>query len=363
MGHTRGGDDDKTERRVSIRAKRGPHGPVLVAITVVAAACGSEVVLPSSSGGGGGAGGTTTTVSSGGTGGTGGLNLGGFGTGAGPTSICDEIGGFETSFTVTVPVEGVPADAGQICAVSMGPVESNQAARVTLLKDPQDLHLASGEVVVDPALLPDVVGLPTIDVATSPDPQLSQMTVSNVQPTATGFSFDAAWPEPLVVGPFQEAMLILRTSFDLTCGPNQSQQVQALTHINLCIDEDDVAWISSGDECTICGIIAEMAPSPVVPDHDGDDIGLGEVIKLRVVTIARIGETMVFLAEHDAGENARYDWVVSAGELVEVAPDMVAWTPPAEGGPHLLQVAVHHDDGAAVASYSAVPVRDAGMVA
>jgi hypothetical protein len=283
--------------------------------------------------------------------------------GNGAEGPCDF--GTVLTFTVEVPPEGVPADPGQICSVVMGPVESNNAARVTLVKQPQGLHSAKGEVAVDPVLLADVVGLPSIEVVSSPYMQLTQMSVSNITPTPTGFSFDADWPAPLNIAAEFDAMMILRTTFDMTCSPTETRQVEAITHVNLCTDDanDDVVWVSSGDECTICGIIAEMAPSPIVPNKGGDEIALGKVIGLRLVIVARIGDSLLLLAENDGGPDLQYDWVASAGEVLEVSSDIVLWTPPAEGAPHLLQVAVHDDDAAAVASYTAVPVRDAGFVA
>lgn len=364
---TRGGILDRMSdpgpgRRLQILARMGPAGPVAVAVTLVGAAygasCGSDVVLsepspPSSNGagGGGGFGGVNTAASS----------AGGFFPAASSTGGALPCGGFPSStHTVTVPPEGVPATAGQICAVVMGPVESNRAARVTLSNDPNDLSLATGEVTVDAALLPSVVGLPTIEVVYGDVPALQQIAVSNVTPIATGFSFDAQWP-PLSfdIG----VMMIVRTTLDMTCGPNDTRQVQAHTHVNLCsINVNGSAWVSSGDECTICQIIAEMAPSPIVPDHSGDDVALGRVIRLRLVIVGRIGASLLLLAEHDGGPSLEYEWV-AAGEVCRVTPDIVLWTPPPEGGPHLLQVAVQSDDAAAVASYTNVPVRDAGFVA
>jgi hypothetical protein len=121
--------------------------------------------------------------------------------------------------------------------------------------------------------------------------------------------------------------------------------------------------VSSGDECTICGVIAEMAPSPIVPDRAPDELALGRVIRLGVVVVARIGAALVLLAEHDAGAGVAYTWVASAGDVRAIAPDIVLWTPPAEPGPHFVQVAVESEDAAAVASYTSVPVREAGLVA
>jgi hypothetical protein len=345
-------------RKLNIVARRGPGGPVAVAITVAtAAACGSNVVVD---------GGATSSASSAGgmsaassaTGASGTISVSvGATTSSGGAGPCPE--GLADTFVVEVPPEGVPADAGQICSVVMGPVESNQAARFTLVKDPQALHLAKGELTVDPSLLSDVVGLPTIEVVASPLAELQQMVATNVSPTSSGFSFDAEWP-PFQLEPSDATVMVLRATFDLACPPNQTQQVEAHTHVNLCDEPDDVAWVSSGDECTICGIIAEMAPSPIVPDRSSDAIALGQVIRLRLVIVARIGASLLLLAEHDGGADVDYEWQVSGGELVPVTRDIALWTPPLGG---VLQVAVTSEDGAAVASYCSVPVREAGLVA
>jgi hypothetical protein len=355
-------DERKRERKLAIVARRAQSGPVAVAVSLVTvAACGADVVVGDpvpSTGAGGRGGASTSTAFVGGNGGfmpVGGSPSTSTGGGMGP---CFQEGILE-QFIVTIPPEGVPAVAGQICSVTMGPVESNNAARVTLVKDPQTLNLATGEVTIAPALLQDVVGLPTIEVASSPLPELTQMMVSNVTPTSTGFSFNASWPS-LQVGPSSQTVMILRTTFDLSCGPSNVRQVQAHTHVNLCDGDSDATWVSSGDECIICGVIAEMAPSPIVPDKAVDEIGLGQVIRLRLVIVAQIGDSWVVLAEHDGGSDVEYEWQASAGELCKITPDVVLWTPPDNA---VLQVAVLGDDGAAVASYSNVPVREAGMVA
>lgn len=358
-------DEDGGGRELKIVIRRGVGGPAVVAVTLVASACGSNVsVGTTGTGGMGGVGGAPTT-SAGGMGGTPFVGGSGPGVGAGGEGPCGP-GELEETFTVEVPPEGTPAEAGQICGVTMGAVESNTAARVTLTKDPQALEMATGEVTIEPSLLADVVGLPSIEVLSSPLAELEQMSVTNVTPTATGFSFDASWPPPLTIEPSYESVMIIRTRFDLACPPNPpstTKQVEAITHVNLCGDDsDDLAWVSSGDECTICGIIAEMAPSPIVPDVGADDIGLGRVIQLRLVVVARVGRSLLVLAEHDGGEGLDYEWVPTDGELVPVASDLVLWTPP-EGADAVLQVAVQNDDAAAVASLTDVPVRAAGMVA
>jgi hypothetical protein len=196
----------------------------------------------------------------------------------------------------------------------------------------------------------------------SPSAQMMDMVASNVTLNATGFSFEANWPM-LQIGPDQSATRVVRPTFDLVCPPNQTRQVQAHTHVNLCDGADDYVWVSSGDECTICGVIAEMAPSPIVPDKAADEIGLGRVIRLRLVIIAKIGDSLLVLAEHDAGPDVEYEWSIQAGRIRTIAPDVALWTPPAQGGPHTLQVAVASEDGAAVASYNDLPIREAGLVA
>jgi hypothetical protein len=357
-----------SRRRVVVVARRGATGPVVVAVSLAtAAACGSEVVQDgptSTTTASAGGGGTTSLAGGNGPGGNGGfLTVGGGPPGSGGNvEPCAPPQTPET-FIVEIPPEGVPATVGDICVqMGMMPVEANTAARITLLKDPMALNLATGQVTVASALLPNVVGLPTIEVVTSPIPELMQMTVSNVAANATGFSFDASWPPPLQIMPSQDSMVIVRATFDMSCPPNQTRQVQAHTHVNLCEGGADYVWVSSGDECTICGVIAEMAPSPIVPDKGADDIGLGRVIRLRLVVLARIGDSLLVWAEHDAGTDVEYEWNVDAGEIRTVAPDVALWTPPANGA-HVLQVAVFADDGAAVASFNDVPITEAGLVA
>jgi hypothetical protein len=259
---------------------------------------------------------------------------------------------FSTTFVVEVPPEGVPADPGVICAVSVEPVQSNQAARVTLVKE-QALHLATGFIEVAPALASLVEGLPIIEVIDAQAPELLGMQVSQVAPVAGGFSFHAEWPQPLDLPPESWVRMTLRTTLEVAaCGPMVGRTVQAITHVHLCSEPPDVAWVSSGDSCNVCDIIAEMAPSPIVPDAPGDDLPLGRVLSLRVTPLARIGSTLVLLAEHDGGPSSSCAWHPSAGDLVALAPDVVVWTPPASRGPHLLQAAVHGDDAAAVASFT-----------
>jgi hypothetical protein len=128
--------------------------------------------------------------------------------------------------------------------------------------------------------------------------------------------------------------------------------VESFTFIHLCFGDMDLTWVSSGDTCKSCDIIAEMAPSPIVPDASADDLPLARVVRLRITVLARIGGALVLLAENDGGDGVSYAWRPSGGEISELAPDVIVWTPPRDPGPHLIQAAIEGDDGAAVASFT-----------
>jgi hypothetical protein len=110
--------------------------------------------------------------------------------------------------------------------------------------------------------------------------------------------------------------------------------------------------VSSGDECKVCEIIAEMAPSPIVSDKREDDLPLARALRLRVRQVVKVGRSVVLMAENDGGPDVAYAWRASGGEVRSVAPDVVVWTPPKEGGPHLVQAAVTGEHTAGVASYT-----------
>jgi hypothetical protein len=117
--------------------------------------------------------------------------------------------------------------------------------------------------------------------------------------------------------------------------------------------DGSVEWVSSGDACTACRVIAEMAPRPIVSDKTGDDLPLGMVIRLRVVEVARAGRHVLLFADNDAGADADYEWSVSEGSLEHVADDVVLWTLPEETTARAPfgQVAVWNAAGAAVENF------------
>lgn len=335
--------------------------PFLVAAAVLPAACGGNVETNSTSAGGGGA---ATTAGSAGTGTAGSGGGGGFvlvgGADGGTTStggaadLCSDQGQSEFTFTVPLPDPGVPAEPGQICAQNPPTVTSNAAARVTLTKYSAALNLAMGFVAIAADLQSTVVGTPAIEVVAAATNELLGMVVTDVQPTMGGFTFHAEWPQMLDLPPESWVHMAVKTTFTSQCGPDPADQrtVEATTIVHLCFEGNDLVWVSSGDECKVCEIIAEMAPSPIVPDKRADDLPLARALRLRVRPIVKVGRQVVLMAENDGGDGVEYAWRASGGELRSIAPDVVVWTPPKEGGPHLLQAVVTGEHTAGVASYT-----------
>lgn len=254
---------------------------------------------------------------------------------------------------VDIPPAGTPADPGQICAVAQPPVTSNPAARVLLTNYSASAGTAVGFVSIDPALNGLVVGLPTITVLNPTLNEFTKLKVTNVAVFSTGFRFDASWPLPLsptVTG----AEIVIKASFAIKCGDGGTQQVEALTKVDYCVDlvDNTFEWVSSGDACTVCTVIAEMAPSPIVSDNKGDDLPLGRVVRIRVLEVARAGNQVLLFAENDAGEALEIEWRVSGGALEKIADDVMLWTIPDD--PNAFgQVAAWSNVGAGVENFFA----------
>jgi hypothetical protein len=352
-------------RKLRLVVARAPHA-VSVLVTAGLVSCGSKSGLfDTTSADGGGAGGTGGTGGiatggaggSGGTGGSGGISLGGFGgvggsggMGGGPED-CPPFGGTHT-YEVEVPPPGVLAIPGQICAVMSEPVESNTSARVTLMKL-ASLEQASGVIAVAPDIEASIVGVPSVTVIDATIDLLKEMQASALVPVPGGFTFDASWPNPLPIIPDGFARMTVEVAFEIVCDATtgETRKVTSITHVHLCLDETGHSeWASSGDECTVCDIIAEMAPSPIVPDAAHDDLPLARALRLRVVPLARIGKSLVLLAENDGGDGSEYEWHPSNGTLRALEPDIVLWTP--EDDDAFIQAAVATSTAMAVASYS-----------
>ena len=346
--------------RLVVRSRRGAL-PMVVAVGVVSAsACGSKSGLPfadtpsidaSASGGSGGLGGTAgagggIVIDAGSTGGTG---------GAGGSELC-ELGDLQ-DYDVELPAEGVPATPGQICAATVEPVESGRAARVVLSASPGDLQSAQGFIEIDPALEQRVVGLPVIEVIDATAPALFGLAVSNVSKASGGFSFDASFadpvPTPETTFDLSLTRMTLRISVEISCEPStETRTLHAATDVHLCIGDQELEWVSSGERCVVCRVIAEMAPSPIVPDKRLDGLPLAHALRLRIIELARVSNTVVLLAENDGGEGLEYEWHPSAGTVERLAPDVIAWTLEDGTPAPMIQAAVYGDTAAAVASFA-----------
>lgn len=256
-----------------------------------------------------------------------------------------------STHTVEIPPPGVAADPGQICAVVKPPATSNTAARVTLGDYSPTTRTAVGFVALGSGISGSIQGNPTIEAVAPSDAASGKMIVSGLAPAPGGYRFDAAWPSPLQ-SDYTE--LTVKTTFTIGCEDGGTQTVEALTKLELCLEGDAGAYdfVSSGDACTVCRIIAEMAPTPIVSDNTGDDLPLGRVIRLRVIEVARSGRQALLFAENDAGATLELEWRVHGGSLERIADDVVLWTLPEDGGEQPFgQVAVWNEAGAVVENF------------
>jgi hypothetical protein len=258
----------------------------------------------------------------------------------------------ECRFTVELPPEGVPAQPGQICAATMMPVDSNRAAHVQLQAANGSPGSVEGTIAIASSLLGMVVGTPKVEVIDATDPALLDFEVSDVLPNPSGFGFLGRWPGPVTFRAEDMTRITVRVTFEAAC-PDAPQVVHAVTDVHLCdLDGLPVQWVSSGSVCSVCRIIAEMAPSPIVPDAASDELPLSRVLRLRVVELARVSGTVVLLAENDGGSDVEYEWSASAGTIERLAPDVIALSAVEGVTTPFVQVAVFAADAAAVASWA-----------
>jgi hypothetical protein len=254
------------------------------------------------------------------------------------------------TYIVPLPPAGMPIEPGQVCAVEVVPVES-RVALVTLNSE-SSFQVVTGSVAIAPEVT--VVGTPIVEVLEASHPAFLSLQISALVPNDEGgFSFQGTFPDPL---PFVDAAdgyerLTLRVTLDVAC-EGGSRQVHSATDVHMCLLEGTGGWASSGESCCVCRIIAEMAPSPIVPEKHADELPLAQALRLRIVELARISNTIVLLAENDGGEELEYDWVPSAGRVERLADDVIAWTLE-EGTPApFVQAAVYGKNTAAVASFA-----------
>jgi hypothetical protein len=352
---------DMRSLRLVVRTASGTLPLVVAASVSSGVACGQSESTDTSHGnasGGSGAG-------SGGASGTGGIATGGSAQGGagiiivpdgGSTGGTNGTGGGVAcepwcyTYTVPLPAAGMPVEPGQVCAVEVVPVES-RVALVTLNSE-SSFQIVTGSVAIAPEV--SVVGTPIVEVLDASHPALRALQISELVPNAEGgFSFQGTFPDPL---PYVDAedgyeRLTVRVTLDVAC-EGGSRQVHSATDIHMCLLEGTGGWASSGEACCVCRIIAEMAPSPIVPEKHTDDLPLAQALRLRIVELARVSNTIVLLAENDGGDELEYEWVPSAGRIEKLADDVIAWTLE-EGTPDpFVQAAVYGKNAAAVASFA-----------
>lgn len=357
-------------RRLRLMVKRAAGTlPLVVAAQVAPACTDSHANSPRPRGGGGaGRGGDAGQSADGGSAGGGGNTGGGGSFGGGGSGGDWGFGGIDNSgtggtppdyvdpcvYVVELPEEGTPAEAGQICAATVLPVESNRATRVTLRQDPADPwgSVSLGYIEVDPQLAPLLVGARNVELLEVTEAGLMPAVVTPLDAlTPDSPAFSVQWAAPL--SEFAYGSMVratFRVTAEIQCDEG-TQLTHSATDVHLCGDWDP-AWASSGDECSVCRIIAEMAPSPIVPDAAADNLPLSQAVRLRLVELARVSNTVVLLAENDGGPDMDYQWHASGGELRQLAPDVVAWTLSDGLAAPYIQAAVIGDDGAAVGTFS-----------
>lgn len=260
-----------------------------------------------------------------------------------------------------LPPEGVPAELHQIC---MRPatdlVQSGWAARLVLEPDPSAVNRARGYVEIAPELSARVLGTPQLQVVAQ---GFQNFRFAAPSLAANGrYDVSAQW-DGGGLGYFESWRHVVATiRFDVSCDSAQDggagdagsarRSVEARTEMYLCNEREEARWISSGEACHTCAIIAEMAPSPIVPMPRASELPLESVVRLNVRTIAVVGHDLLVYAEHDGGaRDAEYSWHPSAGTLEPLADDVVLWRlPPECTEPQLLQVVVDVNSAVAVAS-------------
>jgi hypothetical protein len=346
--------------RLVVRTVRTGSGavPLLVAASVMGGEACSTTPENSQSGASAGvpsAGGEAGTAGAGGSAGSAGALGAGGNTIILPDAGLDDAGlsrcpGADV-YVIELPPEGVPAEPGQICTADEMPVEAWRAARVTFdAADSRAPGTASGAIEIPESLRGSVIGTPVVEVIDASHSWLRELSVDNIEPSTTGYTFDASWPNA-AAGGYAIPRMTVRTTLEIRCD-DRVMTVHAVTDVHLCDIEDGFEWASSGDRCSVCRIIAEMAPSPIVPDKRGDDLPLSQALRLRLVELARVSNTVVLWAENDAGDGAEYEWHASHGRVEHLAPDVVAWTLEEGMASPQIQVAVCGASAAAAVSFA-----------
>jgi hypothetical protein len=322
--------------------------PALVAASVLGASgCGSATSTPPHASSGG------TSSSSAGSGGI--IVLAGSPAVGGSAGSGPELPPGCQGYEVQLPEVGQPAVAGEICAVQVEPVISNGAARIALAQPGSDLSApVAGTLTLAEGLRDQVQGPPVIEIVSATDQMLLEAELSALEQTADGYAFTVTWPKGAFLRAEDMTRVSFRTSLDLSCDTG-TRLVNAVTEVHLCggsFNGVPDVWASTGDLCVVCNVIAELAASPIIPDHRESGLPLGQAMRARIVELAKVGSSVVLFAENDGGGRSSYEWHVTGGTLEHIAEDVVVFRSDGSTPAPSLQVAIVNDEGVAVVSYA-----------
>ncbi|MBX7192850.1 MAG: hypothetical protein K1X94_12365 [Sandaracinaceae bacterium] len=255
------------------------------------------------------------------------------------------------TFVVDLPPEGVPAEPALLCDAPGSPVESALAARVTL-EPTTDPMLASGTITLADGLDALVLDVPRVAEL---DGMFGAVAIEALRREGAVYRFDARFGTPIFpswgVGPWSRLRFEVR--FTIDCAPGAPREIAASTFVVPCDGfSGGPTFASSGEECRTCAIIAEMAPTPILPTERPDALPLQRGLALVVRPIARFGNAVVLRAEHDqAGVRASYEWRARRGRIHVLEQDLVVWEAADPSTASLVQVAAQAAAAAAVASF------------
>jgi hypothetical protein len=341
--------------RIVVRKMAGSVPALVAASLFGSTACGESSSTPPHGGSGGSA---SAGSAAGGIAGSGVLIISGSSSTPGAAGSTSDLPPSCTGYVVQLPDVGTPAVAGEICTVDVEPVISNDAARVSLtVVDADPRAPALGTLTLAPALRDQVRGAPVLQIVAATDSRLLATVISPLEPTDDGFSFTVTWPKEANLRDSDLTRVSFRTALELSCATG-GRLVQATTEVHLCggFSGGDAAvpatWASTGDTCVVCNVIAELAASPIIPDHEQSSLPLGQALRARIVELLRVGDGIVLFAENDGGAATNYEWHATGGALEHIADDLVIFRSDGTTPAPSLQVAITNDDGVAVVSYS-----------
>ena len=250
------------------------------------------------------------------------------------------------SYTVTLPGGDTPADAAAVCQWG-GALPSNvPAARVTLQYDSNTPSHATGTITVAPEILAAAgyVGVLAVTADTA--------AISNLTRVANTYTFDMN----LTNGALSLGMsLTFQVTLDFACSPAMSstRQLQTATNVVLCGYYGNPNWVSTGDTCTTCYPMAEMAAQLMpAPEREPDGVALPGELNINIAPVAREGRIVVLMVQKPSDTpELSLTWRASGGQLLLAADDVAVWTLPDEPGPHQVQVAALAGQSASIATY------------